>query len=103
VTNERSRPDPWILDNPRLAHDCGLALTSARLNAIDAAVEASGLSPLPEYDSDQTPEQQTAVEIGRAVFEAVMQTIGKDDALRARGEVADVTVAELFVAFGHGL
>lgn len=50
--------DPWIQQNPRLAHDCGLALDTARTAAADAAIEALGLPPVD--GSAQTPEQDPA-------------------------------------------
>lgn len=97
------KPEQWVFDNPRLAHDCGLALNSASLAAADAAIKAMGLPPVDEETLEETPEQNEAARIGRAVYDAVIRSLGTDSALQERGELPAVTIPELFEAYQHGM
>lgn len=96
------QPDPWISNNPRLAHDAGLALTTARVAAAAVVIEAQGLPPR-SPDADPTPEQKAASDLGKKVLDAILRTLGADKALQARGDLPAVTVPELYAAYQHGL
>lgn len=95
----------WRQENPRLAHDGDLALNDAEVAAMDAALLASGLDPLTEDEVDEgsegSPEQRRAQQVGRAVFRAVVESLGMDTALQARDGLGAVTVPELFAAYRH--
>lgn len=102
-------PDPWIIDNPRLAHDGGLALDSARVAATDAMYAALGLPPVDDEDDEDegegeySSEHRRAHRIAMAVFDAILDSLGTDTALAARGSLPAVTVAELHQAYLHDL
>ena len=93
-------PDPWNKQNPRLAHDCGLALDTARTAAADAAIKA--LSRPPVDGSAETPEHEKAEQLVGVVVEAFLSSLGEDEALAARGDLPAVTVTELAEAAKRG-
>lgn len=89
----------WPSGNPRLAYDCGLALTSCEVVARDTAIEALALDPV--EGSTETAEQEQAAEVGAKVLRAVIAQLGRDQALGARGGWPAVTVHELSQAAHH--
>ncbi|WP_182547054.1 hypothetical protein [Halosaccharopolyspora lacisalsi] len=78
-------------------------MSAARIAAADAVAEHLGVAPLPDDDTERTPEQEHAVGVAATAFDAVIQKLGADPALTSRAEFSAVTVPELHEVYQRGM
>lgn len=80
-------PDPWVAANPELAHNGGLALPKARVDAVDALYRRRGLD-VPDSgnklsdgtDAGDSVEHDRAARDAHEVIRTLFDALGHDQA-----------------------
>jgi hypothetical protein len=91
----------WAQSHPRLWEVCGVALSSARIEANLAALAAAGWPDF-DFDVDPTPEQAHVLVLADAACDAILTWFAEDDWLSATSTDPAVTVSELAQAWRYG-
>lgn len=88
------RPDPWITDNPRLAHNVPMAMSSAHLAALGAVAAKRGVTIAGDGETPSEAEEALHVETQTAVH-AALESLANDPVMKG------ITLDELWTALRH--